>query len=145
MAATSGTVANGSKIYYSTDGISYTRLTEVKEIPGPKVQFADVDFTHLDNDNYYEEHKPGMARVQPFTLPCHFIYSQHSAVYTHAEARTNLYWRIETSDVSVTQGTRHEGRGFIVDFDLADAKRDTPLMQSITIMPTGRWTKTAPA
>lgn len=100
MAASSAVIGYNSGIGESaTSGGTYTDLAEVLSIDDG-LDVKPVKVSHLKSDNATHEYAPGMIEPGTINLELNFYKTQYASILS--VLRTVRYWKITTSDGSIT-------------------------------------------
>lgn len=101
-------LANGAKLYYKTTSAgTYTELTGLKEIPDMGVEPEKVENTTLSDS--VKKYENGIGDPGDMTYKFKYVNDSSTAPYRVLKglesAHTNVYWKEQTADGTVTEFT----------------------------------------
>jgi len=86
-------LAYGTRLYYSTDGSTYTELSDVLKIGSPgDPEAPEVDVTPLTPTAAWREFRLGLNKAGEFSFDQHFNKTRYSLL--DGRRRLSTYWRI---------------------------------------------------
>lgn len=95
--AADASLAYGARLYYSTDGSTYTELTDIVEIGSPgEPEAPDVDVTPINPSTAYREFKSGLLNAGEFSFKQHWNKTRFTTL--RGRLRTSTYWRLVFPD-----------------------------------------------
>ena len=92
----------GVKLYYSTDNVSFTVLSDMKQIGAAgSPERPDADVTPLDPSDLYREFKQGLATSGECECMQFYNKTRMTLLDGYFSANTILYWRIVLPDATL--------------------------------------------
>ena len=97
----------GLKAEYSTDGVTYVEITDLKSVTPPGLEWEKSDDTCLKSPSATKESTAGWAEGSELAYDAFLMKAQESALLAQAQSRKTLFWRLTYAPLSSepTQGT----------------------------------------
>lgn len=135
------TLAAGTGLYVSTDGVSYTELADIDMMdPVPAPAAAKVDVTPLKPTNNTRTKKKGVLENAEWGFKQNWTAARATAMATYEASATDLYWKVTyPDDTDPDVASRKTFRGFIVsnqDEGFNDA--DDPILINVRVEVTSK-------
>lgn len=130
----------------STDGSSYSALTDLTAVTPPGVNVPESDNTTLANTDAVRTSQASWVKPGPCGFTGYFTKAQYTTLLADAYARTNLYWRLKTDLIdSEATNSNWTFRGFVGEITHSEASKDSDdlLTVSFVITVTAKPTFTA--
>jgi hypothetical protein len=91
-----------TKLYYATtlDAVSKSQVLYVQEIPALEEAAEAITYNALEFES--ERQEQGTKTASQITIPVLYQESQHDALKTLSDAKTELYWFIRYPDATAT-------------------------------------------
>lgn len=136
-------LTNGTRFYYSSDGVTYTELSDMKELTVPSPDEPDVDVTPLVANDDAREFRLALQVAGELDGKQFFTKTRFAALV--AIKRTNLYWRLRFPDTTtVANQSKLEWRGWLKTPTRSPATNpDDPITIDFKVKVTGLVTFTA--
>jgi hypothetical protein len=125
---TSYVLGYNSHVYYSTNGTSYTKIGQSRDVQSPNPEVGEVNLTNNDSPNNTKEYAPGM--IEPGELEFELVYK--------ASATTTLYGLLGDGNIyhwaeKFADGSGFTCKGFIKSFGVETATEDEANITKVTI------------
>jgi hypothetical protein len=135
--------AEGSKAYYSSDGNTYTEITQLISVTPPSLEVPEVETTVLSDTA--KSFRPGKI-TGPGEFAFRIMYdpavASHTALATLVTTPANRYWKFEYND-TLTNSATDTFQGFITGWEPGDAEDEANIEVDITVRINGATTRNA--
>lgn len=127
----------GTRVYYSTDGTTYTELTDIMEVEGaPDPEVETVESTPLNPTAYAREFLAGLVNWGKFNFKQYWNKTRFSLL--RGRVRTTTYFRFSYPDTS-----KDEFATIVTKVKPEGASKNTPIAIAVQSQITGAPTFTA--
>lgn len=137
--------SRGTYHWYSSDNITYTRITKCVSINFPDINTGSVEDTTLDTTSWIKEFTPGLMDPGKVTFRARYADALHETLDGYRSGQNVLYWRTQLPlRGSQTVKTKIEYQGFLTRVRITEATADenNKLELECEIQVTGSYTVT---
>lgn len=123
----------GSRLYYSTDGVSYTELVDMEMIGPPgQPKRRKVELKLVDPADDIVQYLVGLREGGEFTASQHYTGTRFETM--DALEGDTLYWRVRLPDSAVEANTsRVDFQGNLEEVSLSELSGETPITIKYTV------------
>jgi len=147
MAAVDADLADGFRLYHSTDGATYSELVDIDSVGSPgNPERPEIDVSPLYSTVTKRQFRMGKSNSGMWEFKQYWNKTRWGVLKAYYDANTNVYWRAvypDNDDVSLA--SKDEFRGYVKKLlsvgTLDDP--DTPMISEVSIKIDGDVTFTA--
>jgi hypothetical protein len=132
-------IGKGSRLYYSTNGTTYTELTNLVEMGSPDSGSPEqIDETPLNPTNSRREYVPGLIDTTVFPFKQYWNKTRYALLLPYISNGITLYWRVTSPDnATPANASRWDFQGNLKKWMAPEFKVTTSLIIDAEVQITG--------